>query len=457
MSGRVDVREQIQPLPAPSFLRTLLTPALDSIDYAYSLGEEGLPYLLLWFCVAFGVATALDRSGKWRQAFLARLVLVFLFSAQLLFLALYLSAFCGESYRLIPSDDAQVIFDPHCHSTVSTGLLTPAQLVEWHRQRGYSAMSVTDSNSTKGAFEARNYARQRYPAFHVVIGEEYKRSRRGMHLVLLGIQKDILPEVFDVGNAIAETHRQRGIAIVAHPWSVKGMSLEEMADLGVDGFEVFNGVMQGNDELFQLCAARNLIMLGATDLKKGPHARMWNVLPVDLQDVPFPERTREIVRALKGQSNRIVTAQDFPGVDGFSNLNWRPETNIWTPLIKASQVVRSMTASRRMAWCGWLIALTAVVVRSAASRRRDGRRIAAARYSFAPRRTLGSLSGWMLILFSGLGILVCGAFATVYELKEVFTLRPQQCFAVWIALDVILLFGFSVVADARKERRTMAR
>jgi len=447
--GLPDGPLRVERIPAETFWRTALTPVVDFIEFAALLGEHGLPYLLFWICLIYAVAAALDPSGRLRRPFLARLVVLFLLSTQLLFGALYLSSFFGQSYRLAPPP-AHVVFDPHCHSTYSTGLLSPAQLVEWHHRRGYNAMAVTDGNSTRGSREASVYARQRYPSFHVVIGEEYKRSKHGVHLVLLGIETDILPQEFDVGEAIAEAHRQGGIAIVAHPWSVRGMSLEEIANLGVDGFEVFNGVMQGNEELYRLCTERGLIMLGATDYKKGPHAHVWNVLPLDLAYVPPGERTREILRTLKTRANSIVAAPDFPIIDGFASPDWQPESSVWTPVNTAIAMVRRMPTERRLAWCGWIAVLGLGVYWRRQLRRQHNRRVRYFARQPAMARRQSSFWGWVVIVLCGLGILACGACVTAYKIKEVFFLTPEQCVAMWIVLDVFLLIGFSQVKRTQK-------
>ncbi|MGZ5234243.1 MAG: PHP domain-containing protein, partial [Burkholderiales bacterium] len=47
------------------------------------------------------------------------------------------------------------LFDLHSHSTVSDGVLKPAQVVERAAQRGVKALALTDHDELSGLAEAR--------------------------------------------------------------------------------------------------------------------------------------------------------------------------------------------------------------------------------------------------------------------------------------------------------------
>ncbi|MDR3323236.1 MAG: PHP domain-containing protein, partial [Zoogloeaceae bacterium] len=49
-------------------------------------------------------------------------------------------------------------FDFHCHSTVSDGLLPPAQVVGWAAAQGVSHLALTDHDALGGLTEARDAA-----------------------------------------------------------------------------------------------------------------------------------------------------------------------------------------------------------------------------------------------------------------------------------------------------------
>lgn len=62
--------------------------------------------------------------------------------------------------------------DLHCHSTVSDGSLTPAQLVECARRAGLDCIGATDHDCLDGGRRAAEYARKNCPGFRVIDGVE---------------------------------------------------------------------------------------------------------------------------------------------------------------------------------------------------------------------------------------------------------------------------------------------
>lgn len=80
--------------------------------------------------------------------------------------------------------------DLHCHSTISDGLLTPAQLVEHAAARGVDMLALTDHDDVAGLEEARRVAADKSIAF--VNGVEISVSWRShtLHIVGLGIDPE---------------------------------------------------------------------------------------------------------------------------------------------------------------------------------------------------------------------------------------------------------------------------
>ncbi|WP_273393998.1 PHP domain-containing protein, partial [Actinobacillus porcinus] len=52
------------------------------------------------------------------------------------------------------------IYDLHCHSTASDGVLTPTELVQHAFEQGVNVLALTDHDSIGGIPEARQQAEQ---------------------------------------------------------------------------------------------------------------------------------------------------------------------------------------------------------------------------------------------------------------------------------------------------------
>jgi predicted metal-dependent phosphoesterase TrpH len=84
-------------------------------------------------------------------------------------------------------------YDLHCHSNVSDGLLTPAQVVERAAARGVKFLALTDHDDTDGLIEARAAAER--CGIHLINGVEISTTWRKhtLHIVGLGIDPDYPP------------------------------------------------------------------------------------------------------------------------------------------------------------------------------------------------------------------------------------------------------------------------
>ncbi len=84
-------------------------------------------------------------------------------------------------------------YDLHCHSNISDGTLTPAEVVDRAHLRGVTMLALTDHDDTDGLNEARSVALQHGMAF--VNGVEISVSWRKhtLHIVGLGIDPAYAP------------------------------------------------------------------------------------------------------------------------------------------------------------------------------------------------------------------------------------------------------------------------
>lgn len=104
--------------------------------------------------------------------------------------------------------------DLHCHSTISDGLLTPAQLVERAALRGVETLALTDHDDIAGLTEARQTADAKNITF--INGVEISVTWRGRTIHILGLNVD--PEykpLFNGLQAIRDGRTQRAHTIAA--------------------------------------------------------------------------------------------------------------------------------------------------------------------------------------------------------------------------------------------------
>ena len=193
------------------------------------------------------------------------------------------------------------LLDAHSHTRNTDGKLSPQQAVEWARAEGYNGMIMTDHNYLASAYEARAYAREKYPnEFVVLLGEEYTTCR--IHMGLLGITEQIdvgspKPTDDEIKRVINETHAQGGLVIVNHiPWSNNTQnerqiprlpdhpSREQLLDWGVDFFEVVNSASIGWFDFESLRFVQEhsdkLGLLTGSDMHSPVGAYAWTTLKV---------------------------------------------------------------------------------------------------------------------------------------------------------------------------------
>ena len=127
----------------------------------------------------------------------------------------------------------------HVHTTRSDGKLTPAQTVDYYRDRGYQFLSVSDHDTIT------DLSAQSTPGFLNIPGVEVSHGRNGAgetyHVLLFGIREMIrVPNTATVQEFINQWAEKAQVLILAHAyWS--GMVNSELLPLErMDGMEIFN-------------------------------------------------------------------------------------------------------------------------------------------------------------------------------------------------------------------------
>jgi glycosyltransferase involved in cell wall biosynthesis len=147
----------------------------------------------------------------------------------------------GQAVRARLRSQPVVDVDLHMHTDHSHDCATPVEtLLATARDRGLSAIAVTDHNEISGAHAAAALAEEY--GVKVIVGEEIKTDGQGEVIGLFISEK--IARGMTLRETIGEIHRQGGLAYVPHPFdrmhSVPDYEhLLEVVD-DVDALEVFN-------------------------------------------------------------------------------------------------------------------------------------------------------------------------------------------------------------------------
>jgi len=109
--------------------------------------------------------------------------------------------------------------DLHIHSNHSDGLASIPEIMEYVAHKtDLAVIAITDHNTIEGALFARSLA-DKYD-FEVVVGTEV--SSRDGHILGLFVEEDVAPGM-SPADTIQAIEEQGGVAIIAHPFSSKGV------------------------------------------------------------------------------------------------------------------------------------------------------------------------------------------------------------------------------------------
>lgn len=108
--------------------------------------------------------------------------------------------------------DINKIYDLHCHSTASDGVLSPTEVVQRAQQQGVNVLALTDHDSTSGIAEAGAEARRL--GIQLISGVEISTQweNRSIHIVGLNFD-ETSPKMTTLLSRQAELRLQRAMEI----------------------------------------------------------------------------------------------------------------------------------------------------------------------------------------------------------------------------------------------------
>jgi predicted metal-dependent phosphoesterase TrpH len=146
------------------------------------------------------------------------------------------------------------VADIHIHSTVSDGMASITEILEFVAERGdLDVIAITDHGEISGGYEARELAAKHNYPFEVIVGAEINTAEG--HLLALFLDKQVENDQH-LADAIRAVHAQGGLCIAPHPMSPFTESINERdfhtimgsGTHGVyfDGIETINATIMGS-------------------------------------------------------------------------------------------------------------------------------------------------------------------------------------------------------------------
>ncbi|MCS7134775.1 MAG: PHP domain-containing protein [Candidatus Pacearchaeota archaeon] len=123
--------------------------------------------------------------------------------------------------------------DLHVHSCYSyDAFCSPLSLIKAAKKKGLDGIALTDHGTCEGWKEAKKAARKL--KMYLILGEEVK-CKEGLDILGLWLKREISSR--NMEDILEEIHRQRGVAVLAHP------TITEVAKKYLkkfDAIEIFN-------------------------------------------------------------------------------------------------------------------------------------------------------------------------------------------------------------------------
>lgn len=103
--------------------------------------------------------------------------------------------------------------DLHCHSSCSDGTLTPIALIHLAKEKGLSALSITDHDSFR-AYSEESFAEAKRCQLDLLIGVEFTAAYLGTTVHVLGYAIELTPEILSFCDSHQERRKKRNCAIL---------------------------------------------------------------------------------------------------------------------------------------------------------------------------------------------------------------------------------------------------
>jgi hypothetical protein len=175
-----------------------------------------------------------------------------------------------------------MLADPHCHTTASDGMVTPAELVDAAIKAHIDLIAVTDHDTMSSVKEVQQ--RGDAAGLRVVAGQEITtRWPAQTHVMGWFLDKPV-KRGMSLEDSVAAIHDQNGLVIIPHPFmpvyfgSIQPSMLRRLLERHrVDGIEMMFTAPAGArrrrmlDEFYALNSDRLGAAIGGSDCHFGAH------------------------------------------------------------------------------------------------------------------------------------------------------------------------------------------
>ncbi|MCM8760423.1 MAG: phosphatase PAP2 family protein, partial [Candidatus Omnitrophica bacterium] len=328
---------------------------LHFINIPYPKGQ-----LLSWFIWLSGIWTVFIMMRKVKmgikiQKAIRGIFLIFLFLSLVIIYGIFLPI---QIYKLVPKNYDAVLLDLHSHTIYShDGIVPPWYNLQWHKNYGFLCWAITDhKNGGVAPILQEDIIKRNNLPVAVIPAQEI--CFKGIYLNLLGIENDVNPKEFNnLKNLVDTVHSYGGVVIVPHIWAKnkRRISLEEIADAGVDGFEIV-GISsvplthKKQREIIELCRRKGLVMVGGTNWHGWNNlCNVWTLFKVDnWTNLTLEERRDIVVEAIKKKQRdrfRVIIYQ----------YGYTPKNIIYTPFISVYSYISSLDRIQRLFLIFWVV------------------------------------------------------------------------------------------------------
>jgi hypothetical protein len=206
--------------------------------------------------------------------------------------------------------------DPHCHTSASDGMVTPAELVDAAVTAGFDLIAVTDHDTMASVAEVQS--RGEAAGLTVVPGQEVTTKWPAQtHMLGWFLQRPV-KRGMSLEYTVAAIHEQGGLVVIPHPFmptyfaSIQPGMLQRLLEVtSVDGIEMLSTVPMGGarrkllNEFFEANRERLGAAIGASDCHFGASdlGRMLTVFEGDFRTAVMECTTKPMV----GKRRRIPT------------------------------------------------------------------------------------------------------------------------------------------------------
>ncbi len=327
------------------YIRLLLEPLAGVAEYFFS-HEDPWRMVKAW---VFWIAVIPGLVALWRSRRLTRVLGAILISwlALITFLALLIVLPLPTLYLKAPADWLRVDFHSHTwHSW--DGIASPEQNLLYHKRLGYDCFFITEHDITESYPEFSKEER-----LHIAFPGVEMVSADGVRFLILADQKFSMSEFNNKkAKEIINKAHEKGFLVI-HTHSFTGQDWNYLANLGVDGFEIYDSADRGitHDErmkLIRFCKERNLPMVSATDYHGwSTLSDVWTLVKIPGNMKPTAKMLLDLLR--KRTEIRVVVNQPTREYFGAGSF--------FEPFTGTIHYFGSLSHIKSLSWAGWILTL----------------------------------------------------------------------------------------------------